>query len=161
MATDVGPLFPFNDPISEDVGGKQLVQFRWRRWFLNLRNDVSNSSVGIPVAPQLTKSESFPVTSMDGGSLAAGLYAIAWYLAIVATEALSSVHVDIAWVDQGIAKSYTAAPVLDGSVANNVQVDQRILIYSDAGQPITYAITYVGATMAYDFRPVLQSVSAS
>jgi hypothetical protein len=112
------------------------------------------------VAPVLNAAASQPVTSMDGGSLSAGLYSVAWYLAIVTTAGATSAQVTIAWVDQGNAKSYTAA-VLDGSVLNNVQANERLLIYSDAASPITYAITYVGAGMTYDFRPVLQSTATS
>jgi hypothetical protein len=159
MATESGPLFPFNDPISEKVGGKQLVQFRWRRWFLRLREAVDNAAVAIPVPPVLNASASQPVTSMDGGALSAGLYSVGWYLPIVTTEAGSTAQVTIAWVDLGVSKSYVATAV-DGSVANNTQPDVRLLIYSDAASPITYAVTYVGATMVYSFRPVLQSTSS-
>lgn len=160
MATEDGPLFPFNDPISENVDGKDLVQFRWRRWFLNLRRAVDNAAVAVPVAPKLAQSASQPVTTMDGGNLPAGLYGVAWYLPITTTEAASSAQVTIAWVDSGVAKSYQA-PLVDGSIVNNTQVDQRITFYSDGGSPISYAITYVGATMVYDFRPVLQSVATT
>lgn len=161
MATEDGPLFPFNDPISEQVEGRQMVQFRWRRWFLRLRQAIDNAPVAVPVPPQLNQTASLPTTSMDGGALSAGLYSIAWYLAIVTTAGGTTVQVTIAWVDLGQAKSYTAG-TLDGSVANNVQANERLLIYSDAASPITYAVTYAGAAgMTYNFRPVLQSVATS
>lgn len=160
MATEDGPLFPFGDPISELVGGRQMVQFRWRRWFLRLRQAVDNASLVIPVAPQLNQSASLPVTSMDGGSLPAGLYSISWYLSIVLAEPASTAQVTIAWVDEAGAKSKTAA-LVDGSTTATPQIDQKWQIYSRAASPITYSVSYAGATMAYNFRPVLQSVATS
>lgn len=155
MATQQGPLFPFNEAIS---GPRNLVTPRWRRWFLLLREAVDLSPISVPVAPQLDKSASLPTTSMDTGALPAGLYSVSWYLEIVTTEAASTAQVTISWVSLTAPKSYTAT-VVDGSVANNTQVDKRLLIYSDASSPITYAVTYAGATMVYNFRPVLQSTA--
>lgn len=158
MATQVGPIFPFNEPIAAE--DSRLVTPRWRRWLLLLREAVDLTPISVPIAPQLNQSASLPVTSMDGGSLGAGLYAVSWYLPIVTTEAASSAQVSIAWVDNTVAKSYTAT-VVDGSIANNIQGDVKLLIYSDAASPITYAVTYVGLTMVYSFRPVLQSTATS
>lgn len=156
MATAVGPIFPFREPIA----GALLVTPRWRRWLLALREAVDLTPISVPIEPQLNESASLPATAMDGGNLPAGLYAISWYLSIETTEAGSSAQVTIAWVDGGAAKSYTAT-VVDGSIADNVQGDVKLLIYSDAASPITYAVTYVGATMVYNFRPVLQSTATS
>lgn len=156
MATEQTPIFPFNEPIA----GPLLVTPRWRRWLLNLRAAVDLTPISVPITPQLNQSASLPVTSMDGGNLPAGLYAVSWYLPIVTTEPASSAQVTIAWVDNAVAKSYTAA-VVDGSVANNLQGDVKLLLYSDAASPISYAVTYVGATMVYSFRPVLQSTATS
>lgn len=156
MATTQGPIFPFNEPIA----GTLLVTPRWRRWLLNLRDSIDLSPISVPVDPQVNQSASLPTTSMDGGNLPAGLYAISWYLSIVTTEAASSAQVRIDWVDDVGAKSYTAT-ALDGSIAGNTQPDVRLLIYSNAASPISYTVTYVGATMVYSFRPVLQSTATS
>lgn len=156
MATESGPIFPFRDPIA----GELLVTPRWRRWLLNLREAVNLTPISVPIPPQENKSATLPVTSMDGGNLAAGLYSVSWYLPIRTTEAASTAQVSIAWVDHAVAKSYTATSV-DGSIANNFQADVKLLLYSDAASPITYAVTYVGATMVYSFYPVLQSTATS
>jgi hypothetical protein len=156
MATEVGPIFPFKEPIA----GSLLVTPRWRRWLLDLRDAVDLTPISVPIDPQTNQSASLPVTSMDGGNLPAGLYAISWYLSIVTTEAASTVQVRIDWIDDVGAKSYTAT-ALNGAVANNTQPDVKILIYSAAASPITYTVTYVGATMVYSFRPVLQSTATS
>lgn len=158
MATQQGPLFPFNEPIAAE--SSRLVTPRWRRWLLLLREAVDLTPISVPIDPQLNQSASLATTSMDGGALGAGLYSISWYLPIVTTEAASTAQVTIAWVDSGVSKSYVAS-VVDGSVANNFQGDVKLLIYSDAASPITYAVTYVGATMVYSFRPVLQSTATS
>ena len=154
MATSVGPIFPFK----EAIAGNLLVTPRWRRWLLNLRESVDLTPIAVPVPAQLDQSASLPSTSMDGGNLPAGLYAISWYLSIMTTQAGSTVQVAISWFELTVLKTYTAT-VVAGAVANNFQADQRILIYSDAASPISYAITYVGATMVYSFRPVLQSTA--
>lgn len=156
MATEQGPIFPFK----EAIAGELLVTPRWRTWLLYLREAVDLTPISVPVPPRLNQAASIPATAMDGGSLGAGLYAISWYLEVVTTQPVSSVQVTINWVSLGVAKTYQA-PVVDGSVANAVQVNQRLLIYSDAASPITYTLAYVGATMVYSFRPVLQSTATS
>lgn len=162
MATEAGPLFPFNEPIAADQS--LLVTPRWRRWLLLLRESVDLSQVSIPVEAQLDQNASLATTSMDGGTLSAGLYSVSWYLAITVADGVSSsAQVAIAWVDSGNAKSYTAAAVT-GNTTSTVQVDQIITIYSDGASPISYTLTYASNTpgaMHYDFRPVLQSVSSS
>lgn len=157
MPTELGPLFPFTEPIA--AADTHLVTPRWRSWLRDLRQDVARTAVAIPTTPIVAGSTSVAVTSMDGGNQPAGLFAISWYLAIVTAAGGSSVQVTIAWVD-GVARSYPAV-ALSGAVASNAQVNERILIYSTAASPITYAITYAGAGMTYTFRPVLQSVSTS
>lgn len=158
MATQQAPIFPFQEPIA--ATGTLLVTPRWRRWLLNLREAVDLTPTSIPVAPVLNAAGALPVTDMSSGALNAGIYSVSWYLSIVTTEPASSVQVTIAWVDLTVPKSYQA-PIVDGSIANMVQVNQKITFYADAGTPITYAVAYVGATMVYSFRPVLQSVSTS
>jgi len=159
MATEQGPLFPVQEPIAAE--GSLLVTPRWRSWLRNLRQEVARTPQALPVAPVLTGTGSLPVTSIDGGALTAGLFAISWSLAILTAAAGRSVQVTWAWVDGGVNRSYVAA-ILDGSVASNAQVNEQLLIYSDAASPITYAIAYVGAAgMTYTFRPVLQAVSLS
>lgn len=154
MATTEGPLFPFAEPIA----GPDLVTPRWRRWFLNLRNDVSLASVGIPVDAQLNQGATIPTTPMDGGNLSAGLYLVSWYLEIVTAAGATSVQVSISWESLTVSRTYAGA-VLSGAVATNNQPNERALIYVDAASPITYSVTYVGAGMTYNFRPVLQSVA--
>ncbi len=158
MATEVGPLYPWKEPIASPE--ELLVTPRWRRWLLNLRDAVDLTPVSVPITPQTNQNASLPVTNVDGGNLPAGVYAISWYLSIVTPEAASSVTVRWDWIDDVGAKSYTAT-LVNGSIADNIQADVKLLIYSAAASPISYTVTYVGAAMVYSFRPVLQSTASS
>lgn len=153
MAIVQGPIFPFNEPIA----GTALVTPRWRRWLLNLRDSVNQSAQAIPVPAQVLQTASIPTTDMTQGGVSAGLYTVSWYLNIAVTEAASTARVTIGWTDDVGSKSYVAS-IVDGSVAGNYQADQRLTFYSVAASPITYSVAYVGATMVYNIRPVLQSV---
>lgn len=159
MATEAGPLFPFSTEVTRIPGS--LVNPRWRRWLLDLRNAVDLSQIVIPVPPQLDQSDSLPTTPMDGGNLPAGLYSVRWYLRRITNDGVSSsATVTIGWVDQ-TPQTYTATAMVEPGSA--LQVDQQITIYATAGTPITYSVAYVSNTanqMHYDFRPVLQSVEA-
>ena len=155
-----GPLFPVQEPIAAQ--GTLLVTPRWRSWLRNLRQEVARSAQGVPTVPLLNQQAAIPVTALDNGAQSAGLFSVSWYLAVVVAAGVSSsVQVTIAWVDQGVAKSYSA-PALAGNTTTTVQVNEHLLIYSDAGSPITYAIAYASnpaGVMTYSFRPLLQAVS--
>lgn len=160
MATEVGPLFPFKDPIA----GGLLVTPRWRTWFLRLRQSVDLSSLVLKSLRLENTSAAVPVTSLDQGTLSAGLYACSWYMTVIVPAGVSSsAQVTIAWVDNGIPYSYTAVAMTGNSVGT-VQGDQRIVLYSDAASPITFAVAYASnpaAAMVFDLRIVLQSVAVS
>lgn len=170
MATQSGPLFPVDSEIASEsknaVGDTVLyVSDPWRKWFLGLRESVDNAQVAIPVSPVASANDAIATTSMDGGSLSAGMFSVSWYLYVaVAAGVSSSAQVTIGWVDDsGNPKSYTA-PAMTGNTTSTVQADQRILFYSNAGSPITYSIAYASNpanAMVYSFRPVLQSVATS
>ncbi len=158
---ELSPLFPSKDPIA--AADSLLVTPRWRSWFRDLREEVSNTPRAVAVAPVTNASAARPVTGMDGGGLAAGLFAVSWYLAVVVPAGVSSsAQVTIAWVDDtGVPKSYTGA-LMNGNTTTTVQVNEQLLIYSKAASPITYAVAYASnpaAAMTYTFRPVLQAVT--
>lgn len=158
MSTEAGPLFPFKDAIAGDLP----VTPRWRTWFLRLRQSVDLSQSVIRATRLQNQSAAVAVTNLDGGTLSAGLYAVSWYLTIVTAAATSSsAQITIAWVDQAQPKSYTAV-AMTGNLPSTVQVDQRVLLYSDAASPITFSVAYASvpaAEMVYELRMVLQSVS--
>jgi hypothetical protein len=158
VATEDGPLFPFAVPIA----GELLVTPRWRRWLLLVWQALSNAQRSIPIAPQLDQNASLPTTSMDGGTLSAGLYAVSWYLRRTVDDGVSSsAQVAIGWVD-GTTQTYTAPAITEAGSA--LQVNEVITIYSAAASPITYTVTYASNTpggMHYDFRPVLQSITSN
>ncbi len=156
MATESGPLFPFNDDMTALAGSP--VSPRWRRWFLNLRQSVDSSTLAVKTETKTDQTGALPITQLDGGNLSAGLFAISWYLSVVTAQAASTAQVTIAWIDGTVSRSFTGA-LFDGSIAANTQPDERIMIYADAGTPISYAVNYAG-TFSYDLRIVLQSVSA-
>ncbi len=160
MSTEQGPLFPFRDPIAGDLP----VTPRWRTWFLRLRQSVDLSSLAVKSVRLQGQNAAVAITSLDGGTLSAGLYAVSWYMTVVVAAGVSSsAQVTVAWVDHGVAKSYTAAGMTGNTLAT-VQGDQRVVLYSDAASPITFAVAYSSnsaGAMLYDLRIVLQSVAVS
>lgn len=170
MATQQGPIFPTREPIAaltkNAIGEPELwVTEKWRRWLLGLRESIDLAPIAVPVPPVEGANAALSTTSMDGGGLTAGLFAISWYMnVVVAAGVSSSAQVTIAWVDDsGNPKSYTAA-AMTGNTTSTVQVNERLTIYAAAGTPITYAVAYASnpsGVMVYNFRPVLQSVATS
>jgi hypothetical protein len=170
MATQQGAPPPVRNEIAVEsknaIGDKVLlITEEWRTWFRGLRESIDNAQIAIPVAPVESANDTLPTTSIDGGALSAGLFAVSWYLSVITAAATtSSAQVTIAWVDDsGNPKSYTGA-LMNGNTTSTVQVNERILIYSNAGSPITYAVAYASNpanAMTYRFRPVLQSVTTA
>lgn len=164
MATSDGPLFPFKDPIAEEVGGRLLCNERWRTWFRNLRSSVDLSQSVERSSLYDNQTATIGITSLDGGTLSAGLYTVSWYMSVVAPAGVSSsAQVTIAWQDDTGSKSFTGA-AMNGNTTTTIQGDQRVMLYSLAASPITFAVTYASnpaAAMIYDLRIVLQSVGGS
>lgn len=161
--TEQGALFPFNDPIATEVGGRLMANKRWRDWFLRLRQSVDLSSLVRRSLRLENQSAAIAVTSLEGGTVAAGLYVVSWYLSVTTPAGVSSsATVTIGWTDNGQAKSYTG-PAMNGNSLATSQGEQRVMFYSDAA-PITYAVAYASnpaAAMVYDLRIVLQSVAVA
>lgn len=153
-----GPAFLSSEPIA----GNYPATPRFRTWLRNLRTTVDLSQSVRKSIPLTSKNAALPITSMDGGTLNAGLYVVSWYATVTVPAGVSSsMQVSIAWVDQGVPKSWTA-PAMTGNSVATVQGDQRIMFYTDASSPVSYSVAYASTpadAMMYDLRIVLQSVS--
>lgn len=154
------PASPMVEPTTDPATNKQVLTATnaWTIWFRDLLDEFNK------VAVQATNE---PVTVLaDSTSIAAttivtpqsdGLYAFEYYIDIDTTEAASTITPAIDWVDKGTTMSKTFGTV-NGDVITN-HGSERYMFRVDAGSPIRYSTTYVGATMAYSLYGSLTAVA--
>lgn len=83
-----------------------------------------------------------------GGDQIAGLYRVSWAAYVRTLEAASTVTLAVLWTYGGIVRTQTFTALNGAAVANQQGGVHPIQI--DAGTPILYTLTYVGATLVYD-----------
>lgn len=110
------------------------------------------------------QSASIAATDMSGGSLAAGLYLITWYVRISqASGGTSSLTVAFDWADRSTTITTSGAAVT-GNAVNTFSSGSfgTVMIRVDANSPVRYATTYASTgvpVMKYDFISVLQRIA--
>lgn len=102
------------------------------------------------------QSASIAATDMTGGTLAAGLYRVSYYLRVTTAEFGSSIYVTLDWVTGGVTRS-RAGTLVDGSSTANSDT-ATFLIRSDALAAVRYSTTYGGATLQYALDVLLEEV---
>ena len=109
------------------------------------------------------RAASIGTTSLNSGSLSAGLYQVSWFARITqAATVSSSLTVTISFTQGGVSLTLSGV-ALTGNTTTTVQAESPHLIRIDGATPVSYSTTYVsvGATaMKYRLDVVLTRVDA-
>lgn len=133
-------------PPTEDtvVGKEGRLTAAWKAWFLRMPDTLSAIPSRVNAVALSTQSASISSTDFAGGFLKAGLYR-ATYCARYGTGSLT---VTFRWTDGGASQS-------SGFTGTTGTVLMRV----DAGQPVYYSTSYVGAG-TYNLDVILERVKA-
>ena len=134
----------------------------WVKWFTQLSQGVSQSSVLLSTTSLTSQAASITTTTINTGPLNAGLYRITWYARITqAASSSSSLTITIGWTDASVAVTYAGSAITGNTTTTFQSVTQTV--YSDRLSDLTYATTYssTGATaMQHSLYIVVEKVSA-
>jgi hypothetical protein len=132
-------------------------------FFTRMQSNLQLAPAQISLAQALEQSASISATDLTDGGVAAGLYRVSYYGAIIqAATTSSSLTVTLSFTHRGTAKSASGAAIT-GNTISTFQSGELPLIVSDGASPITYATTYAsvgGTPMLYDLYVVLERVAA-
>lgn len=158
-----GAPFPAQQqPIIQETG---LFDVPLLRWFNDLRTSVDAAAATVPDGKvQLTnQTASIGTTAFPTASLAAGLYALQWYLQVTTPAGVSSsAQVTVSWTSNANTPTKVGA-TNNGNTATTYESNGVALIHIDAASPVSYAIAYASnpaGAMVYEFNAVLMLVSA-
>lgn len=169
MVQQITPL-PLGDPIARparpEFKGRQdpfegFITERWNEAFTNLLQVVGSSPTVTGETVQLRdQNASIPATDFSGGTLAEGLYLVAFFATIrTAAATSSSVTVTIDFTYRGASKSY-AFPAMTGDTTGTM-ASASVMIEADANSPVRYSTVYASnpaAAALYDLAVSMSRV---
>lgn len=145
MLPGIGQPFPSRDTIVKPTRKASDVFIQWNEQSLLQR--VGQTPYRVQAAEVLSN-QGATTTGTLGGDQATGAYRVSYMAMVVTAEAASTLELTLSWTYGGLVRSHVFA-VLDGSIVGGEQ-GFVYPVQIDPGTPISYTLTYVGATFRYD-----------
>lgn len=157
-----GPAAPSREPLTDKAG---LCRLPWLTWFRNVRASLDAAPTQVTGGKvQLTaKTATIGTTPVPTSSLVAGLYRLAYYIAVTTAAGVASdFTVTITWTSGTVTKTWTGV-LKNGNTTATYEASGPPLMHVDAGTPVSYAVLYnsnPAAAMQFEFNLQLELVSA-
>lgn len=178
----INPIpFPYGDPIAKvrevfdgnslrevieylrKVGKQVYITDPWSQALDQQQQQLSSSPVTVNQVHEENQSAAIASTDLAGSTVAGGLYEVKAYQRITAADGVSSsTQITIGWTDGSVLQSETFT-ALTGDTTTTKLTGASKVFRSDAGTPITYAVSYASNTpakMKFGLDLVLARVAA-
>ncbi|HEY1492207.1 MAG TPA: hypothetical protein VGF35_06245 [Steroidobacteraceae bacterium] len=136
---------PITTPISDtDIRGRLTgyVPTPWSDYFVGLDSQLASSFAVLASQQVPSASAAIGVTPITGQALAAGLYRVSYYLAILQADNVASVvAVAFGWTDRGVTRAIQVQPNLTTNATTGSQTG-TLIVRTDRATPITYNTGY-------------------
>lgn len=166
----VTPNLPISTPLTQgglDRRGRPqgipgFMTQPWVDFFTSSKTTLDAAPERKAVVEVTSQSASIGATSFDLGTLAAGLYRVAWFARITtAAGSSSSLTVTIGFTHLGTSQTFSGAAITSNSTT--APQSNTVVVYGDALAPITYATTYASSgspSMVYVVYLTVERLSA-